>query len=235
MSHDAVRDEGELVMKRSVKSEIAIWSVCMSIGITMLLAQLIVAQRSQARDVEPLQRPWTDTVLASSQPAQRPNAKSQPVTVRKKDSQALLVEAIVQVESGGNPGMVGKAGERGLMQVKKDTWNQMSRRAFGRKVSFETAFDPAVNRKVGAAYLTYLKSFLASHKHDWKADERSLLLACYNAGPGRVKEAGFCLTGLPATTRDYVQRASALHQYFLQEEQGVVTLASVISPNRAAL
>lgn len=223
-------------MKKSVKSEIAIWSVCMSIGITMLLAQLIVAQRSQARDVEPLQRPWTDTVIADSHPAKvAPRPTKQPEINRKKDAQALLVEAIVQVESGGNPGMVGKAGERGLMQVKKDTWNQMSRRAFGRKVSFETAFDPAVNRKVGAAYLTYLKSFLAAHKQAWKADERSLLLACYNAGPGRVKEAGFCLTRLPSTTRDYVQRASALHQYFLQEEQGVVTLASVTSPNRAAL
>lgn len=130
-----------------------------------------------------------------------------------------LVEAVVQVESGGHAGKVGDAGERGLMQIKRATWHHTTRRVFGHRVHFDRAFDANLNRKVGRAYLAELSGFLRQHQGSWHADERSLLLACYNAGPARVLEARFDLRRLPASTRDYVERATALHDYYLASDQ----------------
>jgi soluble lytic murein transglycosylase-like protein len=129
----------------------------------------------------------------------------------------LLVDSVTQVESAGNPRMVGRHGERGLMQIKAGAWGDVTRVLFGRRISFERAFEGKLNQQVGAAYLAQLQGFLSRHQRVWKADERSLLLACYNAGPERVKRAGFDLRRLPAHTQDYVKRASALHDALLAD------------------
>lgn len=129
----------------------------------------------------------------------------------------LLVESIVQIESGGNARMVGSQGERGLMQLKADTWSEVSRRHYGMRIAFSRAFEPELNKKMGAAYLNDLQAFLARHRASWKADERALLLACYNAGPERVRQCGFDIRRLPASTRDYITRGSALHDALLND------------------
>ena len=127
----------------------------------------------------------------------------------------LLVEAIIEIESAGNPRRVGAAGERGLMQIMPDTWAEMTEKMYGRPRSFNQAFDPTLNRAVGRYYLAYLQDFLQKNRHRWRADERSLLLACYNGGMGRVEQAGFDIRRLPASVQDYVQRGSALHNAML--------------------
>jgi len=129
-----------------------------------------------------------------------------------------LVEAIIQVESGGHAHKVGRAGERGIMQIKKSTWRETTRQMYGRSMSFDGAFNSNLNRKVGKYYLAALQAFLQQHRGKWKADERALLLACYNAGPARVRRAGFDLKKLPRTTQSYVARATALHDYLLAEQ-----------------
>jgi soluble lytic murein transglycosylase-like protein len=129
----------------------------------------------------------------------------------------LLVETIAQIESAGNPRMVGLKGERGLMQIKERTWSEVTRRHFGKRIPFSRAFEPELNKRVGAAYLNDLQAFLHRHRCKWKADERSLLLACYNAGPERVRQAGFDIRRLSASTRDYVARGSALHEALLRD------------------
>lgn len=131
----------------------------------------------------------------------------------------LLVESIIQIESHGNPRQVGSKGERGLMQLMATTWTDVTRRHFGQRIGFDRAFDPQLNRQVGSAYLNDLQKFLARHRAQWKADERALLLACYNAGPERVRQSGFDIRRLPASTRDYVQRGSALHEALLADHQ----------------
>jgi hypothetical protein len=128
----------------------------------------------------------------------------------------LLVDAIIQVESGGRPRKVGTSGERGIMQIKRDTWRHVTRRICGKPVSFDLAFDAWLNQRVGRAYLAELQVFLAANRRHWRADERSLLLACYNAGPTRVLKANFDVRRLPASTRSYVERASALHEWYLE-------------------
>ena len=125
-----------------------------------------------------------------------------------------LLEAIVQVESAGNSRCVGRGGERGLMQIKQATWREVTRKLYGTPLCFSRAFDPAVNKRVGEAYLEDMLTFLRGHRMAWQADERSLLLACYNAGPTRVRTSGFELNRLSASTQDYVQRVSALHDEY---------------------
>ena len=139
-----------------------------------------------------------------------------------------LVEAIVQIESNGDSLKVGRHGERGLMQIKAATWRDMTVRLFGTPLSFDQAFDPALNRRVGTAYLAYLQERILPRQAEWKADERSLLLAAYNAGPGRLQKSGFDLARMPLQTRDYVERASALHDAYLDD------LASAVRQNLLA-
>jgi soluble lytic murein transglycosylase-like protein len=196
----------------------------MMFGTSMLLAELIVASRqAPLPDTFPMGLPVPmasvaiDEVVAAVE------------TAKPEQAADFLVEAIVQVESAGRTGMVGRHGERGLMQIKRTTWNQMTAREFGRKVDFQRAFEPDLNRRVGKAYLAWLHEYLQSHKSHWKTDERSLLLACYNAGPTQVKEAGFNLKHLPASTQDYVRRASALHESMLRNN-GIQLAARVGAP-----
>ncbi|MFH0952793.1 MAG: lytic transglycosylase domain-containing protein [Verrucomicrobiota bacterium] len=149
-----------------------------------------------------------------------------------------LVEAVVQVESGGSSRKIGDAGERGIMQIKCATWSHTTRRVFGHAVHFDRAFDPNLNRLIGRAYLAEMSAFLRHYRRAWRADERSLLLACYNAGPARVLQARFDLRRLPQSTQSYVQRATALHDYYLAEDTSrakTLLVAENGAPDPAAL
>lgn len=134
----------------------------------------------------------------------------------------LLVKSIIQIESSGDPTQIGAAGERGLMQIMPGTWNDMTRRAFGQVVSFDRAFEPELNELIGRHYLAYLQEFLQEHRSAWRADERALLLACYNGGLGRVMAAGFDIRQLPRSVQDYVARGSALHDAYLADEEDLI-------------
>ena len=142
--------------------------------------------------------------------------------VEMEKNAASLVDAIIQIESNGDPRKVGRHGERGLMQIKSGTWRDMTTRLFGKPLPFDQAFDPALNRRVGTAYLAFLQERLLPRQAEWKADERTLLLAAYNAGPGRLLKSGFDLAGMPRQTRDYVERASALHDTYLDDRAAAI-------------
>jgi len=126
-----------------------------------------------------------------------------------------LVDAIIQVESQGDPQRVGRAGERGLMQIRLTTWRETTRGIFGRPQPFQRAFDPALNRRVGRAYLLRLQTQIAQHRTEWRADARALLIAAYNAGPTLLVQKNFDLKKMPASTRDYVERVINLHDAYL--------------------
>lgn len=128
----------------------------------------------------------------------------------------LLIDAIIQIESHGHPEMVGGLGERGLMQIRESTWKEVTRKHFGETLSFDRAFDPDLNRQVGRYYLGDLQVYLYKNRGRWRSDLRSLLLACYNAGPERVRKSGFNLENLPKTVQSYASRGSALHDWYLE-------------------
>lgn len=215
-------------MCKKSKLKLAVWAVCLLTGTTVLFTQWLVSDAA-AEPVETEQQivdrvldaplvisPGHARIAAWSRP-QPAVAKIASVALDTRLVARLLVDSVTQVESAGNPRMVGRHGERGLMQIKAGAWGDVTRVLFGRRISFERAFEGKLNQQVGAAYLAQLQGFLSRHQRVWKADERSLLLACYNAGPERVKRAGFDLRRLPAHTQDYVKRASALHDALLAD------------------
>jgi soluble lytic murein transglycosylase-like protein len=140
---------------------------------------------------------------------------AQNVAPSARESGERLVDAIIQVESQGDPQCVGRMGERGLMQIRAATWRAVTREIFGRPQPFQKAFDPALNRRVGRAYLAQLQEYIAQHRARWQADELSLLIAAYNAGPTCLRQKGFSLKRLPESTRDYVERVRNLHAALL--------------------
>ena len=126
-------------------------------ALSLALLGLWSARTSPAREAAPPQ-----PVAVRPQPVEAPrSALANPAPPPALDSWQIserLVDAIIAVESQGDPRCVGRAGERGLMQIKRETWREMTRELFGRALSFQQAFDPAINRRVGRAYLARLES-----------------------------------------------------------------------------
>ena len=148
-----------------------------------------------------------------------------------------LVDAIILVESQGDARRIGSLGERGLMQIRLATWRETSRSLFGRPQPFQKAFDPVLNRQVGRAYLARLQTLIAQHRADWRSDERSLLIAAYNGGPTLLGLKNFDVKQMPASTRDYVERVTNLHEAMLaelareaQQRQSALLLAQRTAP-----
>jgi soluble lytic murein transglycosylase-like protein len=100
------------------------------------------------------------------------------------------IQAVITVESAGDPRAVSRAGAMGLMQVMPGTWAELrAAHGFG-----SDPFDPRDNILAGAAYLRAMYDRFGAPG----------FLAAYNAGPGRY--ADHLATGrpLPRETRDYV-------------------------------
>lgn len=152
------------------------------------------------------------SVVAAAQPVDGPLT-----SLNARGAGERLVDAIILVESQGNAQRVGSHGERGLMQIRLTTWREVTQKVFGRPQPFQRAFEPALNRRVGQAYLAQLQTQLGQHRADWQSDERSLLIAAYNAGPTLLSLKRFDVNQLPASTRDYVQRVTNLHDALLAE------------------
>lgn len=184
------------------------------VGIALFVQCVVLTKDMLIRKHESV---WTDVELM----VRDAHAGRTPV-ITPGEIADVLVECIIQIESGGDPMKVGSVGERGLMQVKSDTWRDITTRTYGDPLPFALAFEADVNERVGRLYLDYLQEFLHAHRDAWKGDERALLLASYNAGPGRVQRAGFDINRLPAVVQDYVKRGVALHEYLLAEQANSV-------------
>ena len=101
--------------------------------------------------------------------------------------------AVMRTESAGNPRALSPVGAIGLMQIMPGTWTTLSARySLG-----SDPYDPAANVHAGAAYLREMYE---------RYREPGLMLAAYNAGPGRVDDWRLRGRPLPAETRAYVAR-----------------------------
>lgn len=98
-----------------------------------------------------------------------------------------LVRAVIEAESGYNPGAVSPKGAKGLMQLMPSVISDMG---------VEDPFDPAENINAGVGLL---KDLLTEYSGDY-----SKALAAYNAGRKAVNESG----GVPdyPETRQYVKK-----------------------------
>lgn len=101
---------------------------------------------------------------------------------------AGLIHAVIQKESGYNPGATSNRQARGLMQITPGTAR------FVGVARAHNLYDPQTNINAGAAYLKYLMQTHSTFDS---------LLAAYNAGPGNVRK----YNGVPpfAETRRYIQ------------------------------
>jgi soluble lytic murein transglycosylase-like protein len=109
------------------------------------------------------------------------------------------IRAVIRVESGGRTVLFGKpitsdAGAMGLMQLMRDTYNEMrTRNGLG-----ADPYNARDNILAGTAYLRELYT-----KYGYPH-----LFAAYNAGPGRLEDHLHKGHALPAETRAYVRLAT---------------------------
>jgi soluble lytic murein transglycosylase-like protein len=103
-----------------------------------------------------------------------------------------LVDSVVRVESGYNPGAVSHKGALGLMQLMPDT---------ARRLDVDDPFDPEQNVRGGVREL--------DRRLERYSGNLQLALAAYNAGEGAVERH----RGIPPfeETRDYVARVMSLY------------------------
>jgi soluble lytic murein transglycosylase len=99
-----------------------------------------------------------------------------------------LVKAVMIAESRGNPNAVSRKGAQGLMQIMPDT---------ARSLDLKHPLDPSENIEAGTIYLKQL--------HKRFTGNMELILAAYNAGPGRVTQSTMTVPPINGTVR-YIRR-----------------------------
>lgn len=122
-----------------------------------------------------------------------------------------LALALIKQESGFDPGAVSRVGARGLMQLMPQTGTEQARKEGLKGFHPDSLFVPAVNIRLGVAYL---RDVLRRNHGSIE-----FALAQYNAGPTALDRWMPRLEGRPpeeavedigfAETREYVKRVSA--------------------------
>lgn len=128
---------------------------------------------------------------AAVQPARHPYAAPVAEAAQRFGIPELWIWRVMHAESRGKVGAVSHAGAMGLMQIMPGTWASLTAR---HRLGADP-FDPRANILAGAAYLRAM--------WDRYGDAR-LMLAAYNAGPGRVDAYAAGRRGLPSETIAYV-------------------------------
>jgi soluble lytic murein transglycosylase-like protein len=118
-----------------------------------------------------------------------------------------LLEAMADVESGGDSLSVSSRGALGLMQLMPATASAFS---------VLNPFDPVASVMGAADFLDYLRNRLANNLN---LQGLPALLAAYNAGPGAVEKYG----GIPpyAETHKYIRRVIERYTNNLSAQAGV--------------
>lgn len=87
----------------------------------------------------------------------------------------IFLMAVIKTESQFRPGVIGSAGEIGLMQIKPDTAKWMCEKQGIKWKGKDSLKDPSYNIQIGALYFKYLKKSLKSKAAHY--------IAAYNSGP----------------------------------------------------
>jgi soluble lytic murein transglycosylase-like protein len=127
-----------------------------------------------------------------------------------------LLEAMAEVESGGDSLSVSHKGALGLMQLMPTTASAFS---------VLDPFNPVANVMGAADFLDYLRNRLAQTPN---LQGLPALLAAYNAGPGAVEKYG----GMPpyAETHKYVRRVIEQYTNDLRAQAAVAPVLILVGP-----
>jgi soluble lytic murein transglycosylase len=135
----------------------------------------------------------------------------------------LFVGALIMAESDWNPRAFSRVGARGLMQLMPDTGRRLAESLGVTVASDDQLFDPALNLRLGVAYLGEL-----SRRFEGRLP---LVLASYNAGEDEVSKwwAGRAgddieefIANIPfRETRRYVQRVYVYYAEYQRIYRGV--------------
>lgn len=127
----------------------------------------------------------------------------------KMDIDPTFLNAIMQVESSGNPKAFNSgSGARGLFQTTPVAWKDLVAHypSYYGKLNYEKdIFNPEVSRRAGNDYFNILKGYLTHYKLPVNYDT---LMAAYNFGIGNLREKG--MGGLPKETVDYIRKVKLL-------------------------
>lgn len=141
----------------------------------------------------PLATPAAASAQATAQLAAHPYARLVDEASQRFGIPESWIWNVMRVESGGNARAVSPVGAQGLMQIMPGTWTMLTRRyTLG-----SDPFDVRANIHAGAAYLRMMWDRYRSVE---------LMLAAYNAGPGRTDAYAAGRRRLPAETIAYVAR-----------------------------
>jgi soluble lytic murein transglycosylase-like protein len=111
-----------------------------------------------------------------------------------------LVDAIVQVESGGNRYAQSRKGAKGLMQITATAWKSVMG-----DVDFDKNWrNPVANRYAGVEYLLKLERTIAKNR----TPTVELLCAAYNGGITRLRKCGYDVSKMPKETQCYINRVT---------------------------
>jgi len=112
-----------------------------------------------------------------------------------------LVFSVIKWESGFDPGCVSRAGAIGLMQLMPETAKDLG-------------VNPWVVEENIRGGIAELAGYLDQYSGRSNYDQCALALACYNAGPNRVKRAGG-IPNIPETV-EYVKRVTSTFAELVQ-------------------
>ena len=131
------------------------------------------------------------------------------------------IDAVMRVESAGDPSAISRAGAMGLMQLMPQTY-AMLRTRLGLGAS---PFDPHDNIIAGAAYLREM------HDRYGKAG----FLAAYNAGPARWEDYLAAGRQLPSQTIGYIVRLGRMLDVDASASPGVRRARVIVTPEAAPI
>jgi len=135
-----------------------------------------------------------------------------PAKAAKRVSVVDYQPDVIRKESTWNPRAIGPVGERGLMQIRRSTWNWATRIIYRNPLPFDKAFNPSINKKVGTWYLKWIQKTLKSKKYMGCEPSIDHILAAYNGGIGRLKKNKYRVSRMPRSTRQYVADVKRFHR-----------------------
>jgi soluble lytic murein transglycosylase len=124
----------------------------------------------------------------------------------------IFLMAVISHESVFRPDIVGSAGEIGLMQIKPATAQWIAKRGHLHFTKASSLFNPAVNIRMGAAYLQYLRRH---YKHN-----SPMYLNAYNLGPAALRAS------LVQSTVPHAYAGKVMKQYISLYEKSEIFVAA---------